>query len=169
MKVRLDRAHPRWPGMVLVAAAGLLLAAVPCLAGIQAADRFTLVLDGAAVRDNATGLVWEREPDTVHDVWSASLTRCQAKTVGGRQGWRAPSVEELKTLVDPEERDPALPQGHPFRNIRSAVYWSATPSDRDDIVAWHVSFFSGEAMTDQKSQTRRVWCVLGGPLQPGRR
>jgi hypothetical protein len=155
--------------MCPIATVLVLLVAIPCLAGLQTADRFTVVLDGAAVRDNRTGLLWEREPDAVHDVWSASLARCRAKTVGGRTGWRAPAVEELKTLVDPEERDPALPKGHPFANIRSAVYWSATPSDTDDIVAWHVSFFSGEAVTDQKSQTRRVWCVLGEPTAPGAR
>jgi len=30
-------------------------------------------------------------------------------------------------------------------------------------VAWQVSFFSGEPVTDQKSGTRRMWCVLGEP------
>jgi len=71
-------------------------------------------------------------------------------------------VKELFGLVDSTQMDPALPRGHPFSNIKSAIYWSGTPSEKDDIVAWHVSFFRGEAVTDQKSQTRRVWCVYGG-------
>jgi hypothetical protein len=75
-------------------------------------------------------------------------------------------VQELSSLLDQSQQDPALPQGHPFSNIKSAIYWSATPSATDDIVAWHVSFLRGEAVTDQKSQTRRVWCVLEGMEQP---
>jgi hypothetical protein len=125
----------------------------------SAGSRFTLVLDGEAVRDATTGLVWEQRPDYVHDVWSASIERCRSKTVGGLGGWRAPSVTELKGLLDLTQRDPALPKDHPFSNIKSAIYWTATPSPTDDIVAWQVSFFTGEAVTDQKSGTRRVWCV----------
>lgn len=124
-------------------------------------ERFALVMGGEAVKDNMTGLIWEQSPDLIHDVWSASVARCPTKTVGGQKGWRAPSVKELKSLVDPSQKDPALPQGHPFSNIKSAIYWSTTPSTSDDITAWQMSFFSGEAVTDQKSGTRRVWCVLG--------
>ena len=75
--------------------------------------RFSLVMDGAAVKDNQTGLIWEQEPDREHDVWSRSNERCAAKEVGGQKGWRGPSVQELKTLIDPAQRDPALPAGHP--------------------------------------------------------
>jgi hypothetical protein len=128
-------------------------------------QRFTIVLDGQAVLDRKTGLIWEQEPDRIHDVWEASIARCAGKSVGGRQGWRAPSVDELKTLIDAEQRDPALPLGHPFSNIKSEIYWTATPHPKDDIVAWQVSFFSGEPVTDQKSGTRRVWCVLVDPKQ----
>jgi hypothetical protein len=122
-------------------------------------DRFMLVMDGAAVKDNKTGLIWEREPDTFHGVWSDANPHCLEKTVGGRTGWRAPTVEELASLVDQSRYDPALPAGHPFSNVKSAVYWTATSSAKDPITAWHVSFLSGEVKTDQKSQTRRVWCV----------
>ena len=120
--------------------------------GEQSPGRFTLVLNGAGVKDNQTGLIWEQEPDREHDVWSRSNERCATKEVGGQKGWRGPTVGELKTLIDPSQHDPALPAGHPFSNIKS----------EDDIVAWQVSFFSGEPVTDQKSGTRRMWCVLGG-------
>lgn len=126
----------------------------------SAAERFTVVLDGAGVKDNQTGLVWEQAPDLEHDVWSRSVERCTTKTVAGKQGWRAPTIQEMKTLVDPSRKDPALPLGHPFANIKSAIFWTATPHPTDDIVAWQVSFFSGEPVTDQKSGTRRIWCVL---------
>ena len=128
--------------------------------GEEVPARFTLILGGAAAKDNQTGLIWEQEPDRIHDVWDASIARCLTKEVGGETGWRAPSVEELKTLIDPSQHDPALPSGHPFSNIKSEIFWTATPHPTDDIVAWQVSFFSGEPVTDQKSGTRRLWCLL---------
>lgn len=125
-------------------------------------SRFTLVMGGAAVKDNQTGLIWEQEPDREHDVWDRSNERCASKKVGGQKGWRGPSVDELKTLIDLSQRDPALPPGHPFSNIKSEIYWTSTPDPKDDIVAWQVSFYSGEPVTDQKSGTRRMWCVFAG-------
>jgi hypothetical protein len=139
---------------------GLFWLYVQAAPGAQSDGRFTLVMNGAGVKDNQTGLVWEQEPDREHNVWSRSNERCASKEVGGQTGWRAPSVEELKTLIDPAQRDPALPPGHPFSNIKSEIYWTSTPDANDDIVAWQVSFFSGEPVTDQKSGTRRMWCVL---------
>ncbi len=122
--------------------------------------RFAVILDGAAVTDHQTGLTWEQAPDRIHDVWSASVARCATKAIGGPTGWRAPTVDELKTLIETSQHNPALPAGHPFTNIKSEIYWTATPHPTDGIVAWQVSFFSGEPVTDQKSGTRRMWCVL---------
>ncbi|MFM8551117.1 MAG: DUF1566 domain-containing protein [Nitrospiraceae bacterium] len=129
----------------------------------SAAERFALALDGVGVKDAQTGLIWEQAPDLEHDVWSRSVERCTTKRVGGKNGWRAPTIQEVKALIDPAQKDPALPPGHPFSNIKSAIFWTATPHPTDDIVAWQVSFFSGEPVTDQKSGTRRMWCVLGEP------
>ena len=144
-------------GFVILGFVVFLFSSIP----LSAAERFTLVLDGAGVKDQQTGLVWEQAPDLEHDVWSRSVERCMTKAVGGKRGWRAPTIQEMKSLVDPAQKDPALPPGHPFSNIKSAIYWTATPHPTDDIVAWQVSFFSGEPVTDQKSGTRRMWCVLG--------
>ncbi len=127
----------------------------------HAGDRFTVTLNGEAVKDSKTGLVWEQAPDKEFDIWSASVARCPTKIVGGQKGWRAPTKDELATLLDPERNDPALPEGHPFSDIRSDIFWSATPHASDDILAYYVSFFTGQVISDQKSQTRRMWCVLG--------
>ena len=143
---------------------GMMVSAGQAIAAdTTVSSRFTPVFNGAAVKDNSTGLMWEQEPDREHDVWGASVARCATKEVGGQKGWRAPSVDELKTLIDVSQHDPALPAGHPFTNIKSEIYWTATPHPTDDMVAWQVSFFSGEPVTDQKSGTRRLWCLLGEP------
>jgi len=125
-----------------------------------AADRFTPLLNGEAVKDSKTGLIWEQAPDKEFDVWSASVTRCKTKTVGGQTGWRAPTKDELAMLIELGRNDPSLPDGHPFSNIRSDIFWSSTPHPSDHILAYYVSFFTGQVISDQKSQTRRMWCVL---------
>ena len=60
-----------------------------------------------------------------------------------RRGWRLPSVHELASLVDPTNPggDPDLPAGHPFSNVQSSRYWSATTNADNPTNAWFVGFF----------------------------
>ena len=129
-------------------------------------QRFVAVFDGAAVKDVQTGFTWEQSPDLFYGVWTDAIAHCREKQLAGLAEWRLPSIKELSSLIDSSQKDPALPSGHPFGNIKSSIYWSSTPSETDEMVAWHVSFFSGEVVTDQKSQTRRAWCMLGGTAPP---
>ncbi len=145
--------------MRLKAAAGFML----CMAATAwGADRFVPVFQGSGVKDSRTGLVWEQTPGSIHTHWIEALTYCDTRTTGGQTGWRIPTKDELSSLVDPDQHDPALPSGHPFTNVKSAIYWTATPSAKDPVLAWHVSFFSGEVVTDGKHLNRRVWCVRDG-------
>ena len=128
-------------------------------ASVAAAERFTLVMRGAAVVDNKTGLVWEQSPGVQHLGWWDAPDYCRGRTTGGQGEWRAPTKEELASLVDPSQADPALPEGHPFTNVKSAIYWTSTPDSKDRILAWHVSFFTGQVTVDGKHLNRRVWCV----------
>jgi hypothetical protein len=85
----------------------------------------------------------EQEPAHIHDVWGA-LGRAlpHRKEVGGQRGWHAPSVQELKTLID---------------QIGDLLDGDAPSSGR--YCSWQVSVLSGEPVTDQRSGTRRLWCV----------
>ena len=133
--------------------------------------RFTVLSDfgGLAVRDNETGLVWERSPLTTIHPWDLSsgltnsaITQCTNRTTGGRKGWRLPSVHELASLVDPANSNPSLPTGHPFTNIQSGFYWSASTSAGDPTLAWRVAFFNGDVNGSSKAGTNHAWCVRGG-------
>ena len=61
---------------------------------LPSASRFTVLaaFGGAAVRDNNTGLVWEKAPDVTARSWGDSTFYCINKNVGGTRGWRLPSV-----------------------------------------------------------------------------
>ena len=120
-----------------------------------------------AVLDRETGLVWEKSPELTLRDWQTALGVCNQKALGGRRGWRLPSVQELAALTDPTTFTAALPAGHPFVGVQSSVaqlpfYWSATTSASSTLSAWIVSFFNGLPQRTLKSGSLNVWCVRGG-------
>ncbi len=119
--------------------------------------------NGEAVLDKETVRVWEQSPDTGVHNWFNALSHCYARNVGGRRGWRLPTIEELTSLVDPNNPggDPDLPPGHPFDNVQSFNYWSATTNAGGTNSAWLVSL-NGSVMIGGKSADVFVWCVRGG-------
>ena len=139
----------------------------------KASKRFKVLSDfnNAAVLDKETGLVWEKSPgDTDNDTdvdmddrltWDNARFHCVDKAVGGRKGWRLPSVVELASLVDPANSNPALPTGHPFTNIQSTFYWSASALAGFPTDAWGVFFDGGFVVTREKAREFFVWCVRG--------
>jgi hypothetical protein len=120
----------------------------------------------AAILDRETGLVWERAPSAEPVSWHVAHVRCnEFVTLGGRLGWRLPTVNELASLVDPNRTDPSLPPGHPFTNLQlTDHYWSATTDSRNLDNKWVVGFFSDGDVGNarNKDDARFVWCVRGG-------
>ena len=129
---------------------------------LPASERFQLVLDNAAVLDKETGLVWEASPDTTVRTWASAVYYAYNKNVGGRCGWRLPTIEELRSLVDPTQSNPALPSGHPFTNVQLYYYWSSTTDVGSASFAWFVDFYGGYVDVGGKSDGYYVWCVRGG-------
>ena len=99
--------------------------------------------------------------------WEGSPIECTKRTVGGRKGWRLPSVHELASLVDPSvvASGPTLPPGHPFSDVQtSSPYWSGTSDADTPTDAWLVGFASGGVGTNRKPPTTIsfLWCARGG-------
>jgi len=129
---------------------------------LPTSTRFESALGGEAILDWETGLVWEKSPDTTTRTWTNAIYYAYNKTVGGRKGWRLPTVEELASLVDPTQTNPALSSGHPFINVQSNYYWSSTTSVDSTSFAWDVYFYSGVVDYSAKGSSFYVWCVRGG-------
>jgi hypothetical protein len=134
-------------------------------------SRFECVFSGGvpvptpqAVLDKETGLVWQRSPDNVSGSWGYAVQTCHAVEMGGRWGWRLPTIEELSSLLDSSQPAPSLPTGHPFLDIQfaGAGYWTQTTYSRDAAEAWYVSFELGAPNVQDKSNLDYVWCVRGG-------
>lgn len=136
---------------------------------LPASTRFIVLtnMNSEAVLDRETGLVWEQSPDTTPPTprnWHSAQFHCNQKTVGNRKGWRLPTVQELASLVDPSNPggNPDLPPGHPFSNVQSSVYWSATTDASNTTGAWGVNFLFGGVGDGDKSGAHLAWCVRGG-------
>ena len=132
----------------------------------NAAKRFVVLADfnNAAVLDRETGLVWEKSPEAVNSTWEFSLIECANKNVGGRKGWRLPSMPELASLIDPSvgPPNPSLPLGHPFATAQATRYWSATKVATFIEDQWYVDFLGGTVRPDVADNYRFFfWCVRG--------
>lgn len=123
--------------------------------------------NGEAVLDRETGLVWERSPDSTRRNWFGAQLHCNGLNAGNRRGWRLPTLQELASLslVDPSVGSPGLtlPAGHPFTNVQSSVYWSATSIAVNTSLAWVVIFDDRVGGSGDKANLNFfVWCVRGG-------
>ncbi|HKA44948.1 MAG TPA: DUF1566 domain-containing protein [Burkholderiales bacterium] len=138
---------------------------------LPASTRFIVLsnMNSDAVLDRETGLVWEKSPNTGAGAgndpidWHAGGFLCLRKNVGGRTGWRLPSIHELASLFDPSAAFPpaTLPPGHPFINVEQ-VYWSATTIADTPGSAWMVGFNGLGANLNAKTVPHSIWCVRGG-------
>lgn len=108
-----------------------LLAVVPALA------RFEIQSDPAVVLDTQTGLMWTRSTydgagyywgeESYGLIWEDAMSYCSGLTLGGYGDWRLPTLEEMESLVDTTQSNPALPPGHPFTvYLRpNYMYWAS--------------------------------------------
>ncbi|MFO7653227.1 MAG: DUF1566 domain-containing protein [Candidatus Krumholzibacteriia bacterium] len=103
---------------------------------------------GESVRDRATGLIWSRTANCAGwpltgdetGAWLAGLNRDE---FGGHRDWRLPNRRELLSLVSHQEREPALPAGHPFTGVFLGWYWSGTPTARHPGQSWALQITGG--------------------------
>ena len=156
----------------LICVVALLMGADLALAGppswddqINNPSRFKVLkeFNDAAVLDMETGLVWEQSPSTATGFyWLLAQGHCNLIAVGNRSGWRLPTFQELASLTDGTQSDPALPLGHPFSNVQNDRYWSATDSALIPGRAWGVTFSNGDTGTAPVGDFLFVWCVRGG-------
>ncbi len=97
--------------------------------------RFTSNGDGT-VTDNVTGLIWLQDANcggqlsmTNSLIFANGLASGSCGLTDGSSAgdWRLPNANELHSLIDRTQSNPALPSSHPFTNVRSTNhYWSST-------------------------------------------
>ncbi|MGC4098329.1 MAG: DUF1566 domain-containing protein [Nitrospira sp.] len=121
-------------------------------------------LNNAAALDKETGLVWQLDPSIMNfNTWAGAIANCQRENIGGRGGWRLPTVEEFRSVMNPTRNNPALSLGHPFLNLDlTTPYWTVTRSHDISTFAFAVELVAGSPLINDKGVLYRVWCVRGG-------
>ena len=132
---------------------------------ILGTKRWVAVLESPdAIRDNETGLIWERSPHTRFSIdWESARQYCRSLKLAGRAGWRLPYFEELSSLVG-GVRGLDIPEGHPFPSI-SGEFWSATSDSADTALIFRIPTVPDLDVfnfTKGKKNDQQVWCVRTG-------
>jgi len=137
-------------------------------------DRFTCVMGGDAVRDNETGFVWERQPSLQRFLIPEAMEHCAKDPIAGRFGWHVPTIEQLASLIDPQQSDPALPLLHPFIDVSITFppetnYYSST-KEIDDLSGHFFcncvsSLLLGTRTTGFDASARTDFCSTQGRIE----
>ncbi len=153
-------------GMAIGISAGIAFAAEE--------KRFIDHRDGT-VTDTETGLRWLLDADEFGPLpWTEALDRCESLGAtdfdwlsdGSMPGdWRLPDHHELRTLTAFYALGDALPEDHPFRNVREARYWTRSEG-YDNTRAWSVqpnarSSRRAPVAFTEKTEPKHVWPVRG--------
>lgn len=139
--------------------------------------------DDGTITDTETGLVWEKlsDDDSIHDkdniyTWASAFTKVSGLNTGafaGHRDWRLPNHNELDSLVDLGNTDPAVDSAFntncaPACTVttcsctQSLSYWSSSSLAASANYAWLVEFFFGLGDLEVKSTNGYVRAVRGG-------
>jgi hypothetical protein len=124
---------------------------------VSATGNFTVNADDVTVKDNVTGLVWQRGFSDATKTWNDAKTYCRDLGLSGG-GWRLPTRIELLSIVNLKTKDPAI-DTTAFPKTPSAWFWTSTPFAGDSGYAWGVFF--GHGSSDDYGTTGTGWvrCV----------
>ena len=72
-----------------------------------------------------------------------------------------PNIREMLSLIDYGRYQPIIPEGHPFENVREAIYWTSTSLAPAARMAWMMTLGIGPTVFDIKYSLNRTWPVRG--------
>lgn len=119
---------------------------------------------GETVVDHLTGLMWSKDaaPSEFPLMWWEALAfvdDMNGRRAYGCTDWRLPNRTELFSLVSHVKINPSLPEGHPFINVFSGYYWTATTCNRLPRQAWYVHLGGARVFKGMKYGSYMVWPV----------
>lgn len=146
IETRLRTSSPR---QILAIASALCAQEVEISAALVSQDaRSRFTVDGNAVHDALTGLVWTRETLAGgRRSWGDAQKAASECTIGGFADWRLPTILELLSVVDYERTSPSIDTR--IFECQSGWYWTSTPvASSPSACAWYVNFDYGYSSWD---------------------
>ena len=123
--------------------------------------RFTDKTDGT-IKDNYTGLTWQKTPPATPMTWEAALAYAKTVTLGGKSDWRLPNIKELQSLNDVSRVKPSVNKTIFPGIVSSAFYWSSTSQYKTPAIAWDMNTDYGVVTYNDKTMSEYVILVRGG-------
>ena len=118
--------------------------------------------EGDVVVDKLTGLTWAKTPYK-KNTWAGALDFVKDLSLGGHDDWRLPNRNELRSLVNYGEDDPAdwlNTQG--FNKVRSDDYWTSSAYEDRLGNSWVVNLEYGYVVAGRKDKKYYIFPVRGG-------
>ncbi len=109
------------------------------------------------VKDNYTGLIWQKSGSSSEMNWSDAKEYCSNLSLDGYSDWRLPTEEELYYLADRTKYEPAIDTD--YFSVKSSWYWSATTYKNASSSVWVVGSDCGNGNLLEHSYTNYVLCV----------
>lgn len=117
------------------------------------------------VRDNVTGLLWQKSPDTNNDgtldisdklTFEQAVTHCEGLELAGRTGWRLPGIKTLYSLIDFSGIDPSGYEGEDTSSLVPFI-------DTDYFGFAYGDTGAGERVIDAQFASRTEYVSTTGP------
>ncbi|MFV2005439.1 MAG: DUF1566 domain-containing protein [Gammaproteobacteria bacterium] len=118
------------------------------------------------VEDRLTGLMWTQTANFAELPlsWQEALDFVQQMNIQQQSGfsdWRLPNRRELRSLLNFHSTRPALPTGHPFKDVFPGWYWTSTTAAINPAYAWYIRMDGARMFYGGKDQSYLVWPVRG--------
>jgi hypothetical protein len=130
----------------------------PKESGLPNPPSYTVSDSGNQITDGVTGLVWQRNVESVTYTWDDARQYCSCLTIDGVDGWRLPSRIELVSIVDWATSAPSI-DSSVFPGTPSASFWSASVLSSDPMLGYLVYFENGHTSYSDLGYTYGARCV----------
>jgi hypothetical protein len=122
--------------------------------------RYSLADNNETVTDHQTGLIWQQADDGEQRTWDGANQFCANLDLGGKTDWRLPGMDELGTIIDFSQFNPAI---DPVFSCRPNSYWSGSTHVGHPGYTWYIGFYGGLAGWGDETYYGYVRCVRSGP------
>jgi hypothetical protein len=112
------------------------------------------------ITDRRSGLVWQKDEVPTAMTWEEAERYATSLQIGGRTGWRLPTVKELQSLNDPKIVRPSISRTF-FPEAAAEEYWSSTAMGNRPNYAWTVNFEVGIVSYSEMTKALRVRPLRG--------
>jgi hypothetical protein len=98
---------------------------------------------GDTVRDERTGLEWQRRDEGTKRSWKDSLAYCASLNLAGEDDWHLPNISELESIVEYGGNPGDVKIDPIFENTAGDIYWTSSQNEGIPTLTWSITFNLG--------------------------